>query len=329
MRRRTTTTALSALTLAGLLALGACGAPEPTDFTGEEGAPVEVVVEPGDTGRAVGADLAELGVVASQDLFVEALGDAGLVLEPGRYTLNEGMSARAAVAALESPESRNETKVTLREGLSTAASLELLAGGGDTAPWQAAVEGAAKPSWMTGLAEGVLFPATYVTSDRTPEEVVAEAVRASSERYGALLAGKSDDEVRVALTKASLVQAEAGSEGDMRRVARVIENRLAAGMKLEFDSSVHYAAGGARDVTTTAQERAIDNPFNTYRYAGLPPGPINSPGLEALKAVLSPEEGDWLFFVTTNPDTGETVFSSTYEEHLAAVEVYRQWLASR
>lgn len=296
---------------------------------------VEVEVASGSTGRAVGEMLVERKVVASSEAFVDALGERSAVLTPGTFVLNEEMSAAAAVDALTRTDTRVETRVTLREGLTTRASLEAMAAktNAPVAELEAALAGATRASWANGLEEALMFPATYDASAKTSAELVQEALDTADERYRGVLVDAgvepSDEALRVALTKASLVQAEAGSVGDMRRVARVIENRLALGMKLEFDSTVHYAVGGAKDVTTTSQERDTDSPFNTYRYAGLPPAPINAPGLEALKAVLSPEEGDWLFFVTTNPSTGETVFSSTYDQHLVAVEEYRQWLRER
>jgi UPF0755 protein len=80
-------------------------------------------------------------------------------------------------------------------------------------------------------------------------------------------------------------------------------------------------------VTTTAEERAdAENPYNTYVHLGLPVGPIGAPGDVAIQAALSPTEGDWLYFVTVNPETGETVFSETLAEHNVAVEQFRQFL---
>ena len=92
------------------------------------------------------------------------------------------------------------------------------------------------------------------------------------------------------LTKASIVQAEAGSVEDMGKVARVLENRLADGMPLQLDTTVNYANGKA-GVTTTSQDRQNPSPYNTYVHPGLPPGAISNPGEEALRAVLSPDPG--------------------------------------
>ena len=127
------------------------------------------------------------------------------------------------------------------------------------------------------------------------------------------------------VTKASLVQAEAGSVEDMGKVARVLENRLADGMALQLDTTVNYAnnKGG---ITTTAQDRANPSPYNTYVHPGLPPGAISNPGEDALRAVLAPTPGDWRFFVVVDPDTGETRFGATAAEHQQNVLLFQQWL---
>jgi UPF0755 protein len=96
-------------------------------------------------------------------------------------------------------------------------------------------------------------------------------------------------------------------------------------MPLQLDSTVNYVTGKT-GVTTTAKDRATDSPYNTYRYRGLPPGPINSPGQHALHAALHPVAGNWLYFVTVNPDTGETKFSATDAGHRRNVEEFRKWL---
>jgi UPF0755 protein len=137
--------------------------------------------------------------------------------------------------------------------------------------------------------------------------------------------GVPEDQRLTVLTHASLVQAEAATPEDMAMVARVIQNRLAIGMPLQFDTTVNYATGKS-GITTTPEDRANPSPYNTYAHAGLPPGPIDNPGEDALRAVLSPAAGDWIYFVVVNPDTGETRFAVTAEEHAANVALFQQWL---
>jgi UPF0755 protein len=97
-------------------------------------------------------------------------------------------------------------------------------------------------------------------------------------------------------------------------------------MALQLDTTVNYAnnKGG---LTTTEADRQNPSPYNTYLHPGLPPGAISNPGEDALRAVLNPTPGDWLFFVVVNPDTGDTRFAATKAEHDQNVQLFRQWLA--
>jgi UPF0755 protein len=111
----------------------------------------------------------------------------------------------------------------------------------------------------------------------------------------------------------------------MGPVARVLENRLKIGRKLELDSTVSYAVQRF-NVTTTPADRASTSRYNTYKYPGLPVGPISNPGEEALQAVLNPTPGRWIFFVTTNPSTGETKFAVDEAGHQANRLEFQKWL---
>jgi UPF0755 protein len=127
------------------------------------------------------------------------------------------------------------------------------------------------------------------------------------------------------LTLASIIQEEAKLESDFYRVSNVFHNRIDRGMLLQTDPTVKYYYEGSID---SFQQGIADkaNPYNTYVFPGLPPGPISSPGELAIDAAKNPAEGDYLFFVTINLKTGETVFSETLREHDRAVELYRKWL---
>ncbi|WP_197512511.1 endolytic transglycosylase MltG [Tessaracoccus coleopterorum] len=130
------------------------------------------------------------------------------------------------------------------------------------------------------------------------------------------------------MTTASIIASEVTKPEDQPMVASVIYNRLAQGMMLEMDSTVHYAVGKSGKVTTTAEDRADPSPYNTYMHKGLPPGPISNPGRTALAAALNPADSDALFFVTVNPETGDTRFAATLEEHNANVALFRQWCSA-
>jgi UPF0755 protein len=123
------------------------------------------------------------------------------------------------------------------------------------------------------------------------------------------------------LAVASLVQREAKPQ-DFAKVARVIYNRLAEHRKLEFDSTVNYPLD-RREVATTDGDRANSTPWNSYANDGLPATPICSPGSDALTAAEHPEDGDWLYFVTIDPQ-GTTVFTRDYQQHLANIELAKR-----
>ncbi|MGW9452029.1 endolytic transglycosylase MltG [Streptomyces sp. NPDC055632] len=173
------------------------------------------------------------------------------------------------------------------------------------------------PAEARGNPEGYLFPATYpVLPTTTPEELLRFMVATAGKRFGtakvtegARAHGMSTYEAVIA---ASIVQAEADNPDDMAKVARVVHNRLARGMALQMDSTLNYALGRST-VDTTHEDIRSTSPYNTYARKGLPPTPIGNPGDQALDAVISPADGDWLYFVTVAP--GDTRFTADYASH--------------
>jgi UPF0755 protein len=137
---------------------------------------------------------------------------------------------------------------------------------------------------------------------------------------------KSPFTLRQLVTIASMVQWEVKMDEERPIVAGVIVNRLKRGMKLEIDATVLYALG-QRKRRVLYRDLKVDSPYNTYRYAGLPPGPICSPGLPSLLAALRPAKVPYLYYVARGD--GYHIFSATYEEHLKAVQAYRRWRAKR
>ena len=99
-------------------------------------------------------------------------------------------------------------------------------------------------------------------------------------------------------------------------------------MPLGFDSTVHYAINDFTRITTSPEDRAVDSPYNTYVNKGLPPTPIGNPGQAAIEAALAPESHDYLYFVTVDPDSKETRFAKTGEEHNQNVALFQQWCQS-
>ena len=169
--------------------------------------------------------------------------------------------------------------------------------------------------------EGTIMPGDFdIPPGSTPEQALKAVVSASAAMWNGtdIIA----DAARLGITPyqaatiASIVERE-GITADMPKVARVIDNRLAAGMKLEMDSTVNYALDRA-SIATSAADRANPSPWNTYYAPGLPPTPITSPGPNAVAAALDPAAGSWMFFVKID-NTGASCFSITVEQHEACV----------
>ena len=124
------------------------------------------------------------------------------------------------------------------------------------------------------------------------------------------------------ITMASLVEAEGGRVSDYPKIARVIYNRLAQGMPLQLDSTVLYGLNTYGIMASDAQLNST-SPYNTYRHKGLTPGPIDSPGAAAIQAVLHPAAGNWIYFVTVDPKTKETLFTASeaqFEQYKAELD---------
>ncbi|MBG0857305.1 endolytic transglycosylase MltG [Streptomyces spinoverrucosus] len=173
------------------------------------------------------------------------------------------------------------------------------------------------PNDAEGNPEGYLFPATYPLSKKaTPEQVLSKMVDTANKKFvGApIAAGAQRNAMNVyqAVTIASIVQAEAATKADMGKVARVIFNRLERGMPLQMDSTINYALN-RNTINTPLSNTRIDSPYNSYQRMGLPPTPIDNPGEQAMRAAISPPQGNWLYFVTVKP--GDTRFTADYAEH--------------
>lgn len=337
-RRRTTIVLLSCLALVAVAALAVyvVGRPMVEEFFGEndyEGpgtGSVQVQIQAGDSGQAIGQKLAEADVVRTAEAFVDAAGDdaRSATIQPGTYELRQQMAARDALNLLLDPASRVSLQVVVPEGFHVAQVYQRLSEstGLPVEEFQrvAADPALGLPPESGGNPEGYLFPATY---EFEPTATAVEMLAAMVQRHNAAMdaVGVPPERRREVLIKASLVEDEAQRPEDFPKVARVFENRLAAGMPLQLDSTVNFVTGKT-GITTTDADRATESPYNTYLHPGLPPGPINSPGERAIDAALNPADGDWMFFVAVNPDTGETRFATTIEEHNANVELFRQWL---
>ncbi len=297
------------------------------EFLGDGHGTTLVTILPGDTGEDVAKALVKTGVTASYSATYREILRTNASFYPGQYELSLGMASGAAVQRILSGDSRLEKKVLIKEGWRAT---QIFAALSKTYGVPLADFKAVKPSALdlpnSALnLDGYLFPATY---SFTPGQSALSILKAMHERMQIELQklGVSQAQEHDVLTLAALVQREGRSASDFAKMARVFINRIDAGMHLQSDATVSYGANSAT-VATTAEQRADDNPWNTYLHAGLPAGPISAPGSAAISAALNPAAGDWLYFCTINLETGETEFNATYSGHLRSVAKWQTWMA--
>ncbi|MFC8683076.1 endolytic transglycosylase MltG [Microbacterium ureisolvens] len=318
---------------------------EPKDYeagmaTGE----AFVTIESGFTGQPISEALHSAGVTKTADAFYDYLIKSGQnpTFQPGVYKLQRQMTSEAALAMLLDPANKQEFTAQIPEGFTVEGTLQRLSEGtgipladlqaaaADPAAYGVPVDPAIVAAGGQPL-EGWLFPATYTFDPSvTAQSAIQTLVNRTIESLDA--AGVPADQRQQILTTASIVQREARYEVDMQKVARVIQNRLDPNNqetfgKLQMDSTAQYGYGEMHDGTVSSSEEALNdpNPWNTYFHTGLPVGPIANPGDVAIDAAMHPADGPWLYFVTVNLHTGETIFTSTYSEHQRYVEQWQQW----
>lgn len=277
-------------------------------------------VVPGGAGVSrIAADLEESGIIASRLLFrlYVRYRNADMKMRAGEYEFSAGASMAQVFDLLVAGKTVLH-RVTVPEGLTSFEAVALL--------------NAAEP--LTGKAEipaeGSILPETYTFArDQDRAEVVGHMQEAMSHTLAELWEGRADDlPIRTpeeAVILASIVEKETGIADERPRVAAVFVNRLRKRMRLQSDPTVIYALSDGRgrlDRELLLKDLEIDSPYNTYRVAGLPPGPICNPGRASLAAVLNPIESKELYFVADG--TGGHVFAETLTEHERNVAKWRK-----
>lgn len=166
--------------------------------------------------------------------------------------------------------------------------------------------------------EGFYFPDTYKFKKGVSVEDIAKKML---DNFGRKLSEDRQMEIKrqnktvyETIILASIIEKESGSKEDMKKVSSVFHNRLATGQKLESDATVNYIIGKGR-AQATYEDLDVNSKYNTYMYAGLPPGPISNPGLDAIDAAIYPDSTDYYYFLT-RPDNNQAVFSKTFDEHV-------------
>lgn len=309
------------------------------DYPGPGEADVTVEIPDGSTVDEIGGYLHDAGVIASTDAFDQAKADFPNIndLQAGSYALKTKMKAHDAIDQMLKAGLKGGKTFTVIEGLRLGEQYKAISqktGIGEDKLAEAGKKGNeyGLSPWANGNPEGFLFPDTYqIAGDdpKAPLKVMAANFGRKTkeinleERAKAL--GRSPRDLVIV---ASIIEAEAGrNKDDKPKIARVLYNRLAAGDNLQLDTTVDYANNRPRGTgaTTTDADRNNPSPYNTYKNKGLPPGPIDAPGLDSLRAAANPADGNWKFFVAVNLDTGETAFADDFNTHQQNVKKFQQW----
>jgi UPF0755 protein len=292
----------------------------PPDYKGQGTGEVTIQVKDGDLVSQIGVTLQGQQVVKSTRAFndIAKTEPKASTIQPGYYRMRLHMSARSALALLLNPASR-ANQITISEGNRLGEVLKTLATKTgiplkDFTKAAGSPSSLGLPSYAKGHLDGYLFPARYdIPPKATAHDVLKMMVdRFKQEAEGldletqAKSVGLTPGQV---ITLASLLQAEGGTHEDFPKIARVIYNRLRIGMPLRLDTTILYALN-RRTLKVYYKDLKVKSPYNTYLHKGLPVGPIDSPGTVAIDAALHPAQGDWLYFVTTNPGTGYTEYGA-------------------
>ncbi|HYE22431.1 MAG TPA: endolytic transglycosylase MltG [Verrucomicrobiae bacterium] len=305
----------------------------------EESFPIAFTVPKGASSSLIAKQLSDEKVIRNPNIFLiyTVATNASGKIQAGDYMLDRKMSIVEIVDVLTAGKITNSNKkVTIVEGLSNkqiASSIEKR--GIDTAQnflvqTQKTFEFKFNSSAQTNNYEGYLFPDTYeISKDGGSEELIREALK----NFESKITDKMLSDIQArnltlkdVITMASLIEREVGRSSNVELTKDVIDlmqrerelvssvfyNRLEIGMALQSDATVNYVSGRS-DRRARAEDLTLDSPYNTYKYRGLPPGPISNPGLDSILAAIYPAQSDFLYFL--NSPAGVAYFARTIEEH--------------
>jgi UPF0755 protein len=302
-------------------------------FKGYEEAERFVEIPQGAGSTAIAKRLADAGIVRDVNTFRLALWvtGSGRRLQAGEYRFDRPASAREVAGKIARGEVYTRP-LTFPEGLTfkQMSALYESKGFGPAVEFVSAAKRGALVAAVDPAAkdlEGYLFPDTYkLPRSTTAELLVDRMITAFMKTLTPDLLQKAAARgltVRQLVTLASIVEKETGNPDERPLVAAVYANRLRIGMGLQCDPTVIYALerAGRYDGNLSREDLQFDSPYNTYRYAGLPPGPIASPGRASLEAAVNPANVSYLYFVSKND--GSHVFATTLDEHNRNVQQYQ------
>ncbi|WEV73089.1 endolytic transglycosylase MltG [Bifidobacterium sp. ESL0790] len=323
-------TVIAAIVVIALVVVGVCGffgvrtirhiraannaQTQMPDYQGPGYGEVQFTIKTGESTQAIAKDLVKAGVVKSATTFSSTVAANDSTLYPGTFTLKKHMTSAKVVSILSDQSKATgflEVKAGERSSDVIAAAAQL--SGIDKAQFDAIVDGGGAgilPAEAGGKFEGWFEPGSYqVKGKGSAQDILKQMVDKRIAKLDALKVPIGAERERI-LNIASIAESEVNQPQYYGKVVRVILNRLDQGMVLGMDSTVAYGADVKPSDLTEAMLQDASDPYNTRVNQGLPPTPISSPGTEAIKAAMSPTPGDWLYFVTTNLQTGETKFTN-------------------
>ncbi|MCX7779017.1 MAG: endolytic transglycosylase MltG [Patescibacteria group bacterium] len=287
------------------------------------------IITKGESLKKIGENLEKEGLIKDRNIFVlySFLRNLRKKFLPGKYELKKSLSLKEIVEILTSSLSR-EKKITIIEGWSVKEIAENLEQEGLVK----------KEDFLTKVQEvnqfrekydflrddkiksleGFLFPDTYRFYLETESEKIISKML---DNFDQKMTDELKEEIKKQgktifeiVTLASIIEKEVPLRKDKKIVADIFLRRLKNNLPLQADSTINYLTG-KKVRRASLEDLKIDNPYNTYKYKGLPPGPISNPGLDSILAVIYPEKNDWWYFLSK--EDGTTIYSRTFEEHRA------------
>jgi len=297
-------------------------------FSGPSGS-VYFTVESGQSLNEITSKLYEAHLIRNElifKLYAKVIGQQSKIIA-GEHLLSNNLKAKEILNILTTVSSDNERKITIIEGWRTEDIANYLEKNNivDKSDFLQAV---ATSNWQTKYdflvgvkaktLEGFLFPDTYrIFADATANDIVKKML----DNFDSKLTTKmrsdmasQNKNIFEVVTLASIIEREVPQDADKKIVADIFLKRIKAGIALQSDATVNYITGKGQ-AQPSYDDLKVDSLYNTYKYRGLPPGPISNPGLKSLEAVIYPTPNQYYYFLTTL-DSGTVIYSRTYEEHL-------------
>ncbi len=295
---------------------------------------IDIYIPQQSSARQIAATLQEKGLIRSEQLFLIYIRHNHLDnrLLAGHYRFSRSLSLQE-IADIIAKGKVVRKSFTIPEGFTVKQIGNLLVKQGicKSGDWSKAINQEYDYNFLKDVSsysltplEGFLFPDTYsILESTTAEQIIQQMLNNFQQHWNgevSSLARKQGLSVRETVIIASIIEKEANQANERRRISGVIHNRLQQGMLLQLCPTVLYCLGQEDKENVSYEDLQVDSLYNTYKYAGLPPGPISCPGAASILAALNPEKHNYYYYVAKGD--GSHYFSKTYSEHLAAQKRY-------